>query len=158
MMRGLRLRLAALVGVTVSVAAWYAMRTGCAKEPSRSVPAAANKGVGGPTTTNTMGNPSPPLVAMADAPSHVGMTLDAVVTKLGPPRERDRFTIADVSDEFRIELLRTYPKTNPNNLAVVIQELWWDFGDAEILTIWFHQVGGRWVAVDQRQWSAGTQF
>lgn len=86
-----------------------------------------------------------------------GHTRDAVVRALGEPHSSDRFTMADVGDEMRIELRNTYPPSDPASASVPIEELRWQDGDYWIY-LWLHEVNGQWVVLDSLRWHKDVRF
>jgi len=85
------------------------------------------------------------------------LSMNKVLDELGFPERCDTFLIQEIVGEFRIELLNTYPLTNPKNRKVKIKELHWKDGDYNI-TLWFHQIDGNWVVLDGRRWHKNVDF
>src|SRR4051794_37558360 len=76
-----------------------------------------------------------------------GQPLEAVVATLGEPTQTVEFPMRNCGGEFRIELFNVYPPQNPATAEVRINELIWKRRRYSI-AVWFHQVQGRWVALD----------
>lgn len=90
--------------------------------------------------------------------SLIKSTQQELVKKLGEPAVKEKFAMKDAGpSEFRIELQNTYPLNKPKNLKIQIQEWTWNDGDKR-LTIWLHQVKGKWVALNVFQWKTGMEF
>jgi hypothetical protein len=88
-----------------------------------------------------------------------GKTLEAVVAELGDAKETYTFSMPTEGtlDEFRIELHNTYPPNRPENADVVIKELHWEYLRYN-LTVWFHLVDDKWVALDTCRWHKDMEF
>ncbi|HVX83500.1 MAG TPA: hypothetical protein VH253_01660 [Phycisphaerae bacterium] len=90
-------------------------------------------------------------------PEYDGQTRTAVEAILGRPGRTDTFPMSQAVGEFRVPLLNTYPRSNPANAKVMIEESWWDDGDYWI-TLWFHRVNGQWVVLDSCRWRKDVEF
>jgi hypothetical protein len=80
-----------------------------------------------------------------------------VESESGQPARTDRYPMSMAAGVMRQPLLKTYPPSDPANANVIIEESWWKDGDYWI-TLWFHQVGGRWVVLDTCRWRKDMQF
>lgn len=65
--------------------------------------------------------------------------------------------MSEANSEFRIELRNTYPRSIPETLNVMIEELTWPDGDYSI-TLWLHLVDGQWVVLDSCRWHKDVRF
>jgi hypothetical protein len=86
-----------------------------------------------------------------------GLNISEVIEKLGIPERCETFLMKQVVGEFRVELLNTYPITKRENQNVPIKELHWKDGNYNI-TLWFHQVNGKWVVLNSRRWHKDIEF
>ncbi|MFQ5731360.1 MAG: hypothetical protein ACE5KM_05325 [Planctomycetaceae bacterium] len=86
-----------------------------------------------------------------------GLTENIVVAKLGEPKSTLTFPMGKGQPEFRVELHRFYPPSNPANHKVLIKELRWRDGDYH-MAVWFHKVDGKWVALDSVKWHKSIVF
>ncbi len=87
-----------------------------------------------------------------------GKTIEQVVEELGQQNLTLSFTMSHCCcGEFRIELFNTYPPGRFGNANVEIKELWWKYPDYT-LVVWFHQAGGKWMALDSCRWRKGVEF
>ena len=89
--------------------------------------------------------------------SYHGQSRAQVVTELGQPQRDDKFPMSNAYGEFRIELQNTYPRSNPANANVEIEEMTWQDGNYWI-TLWLHQVNGQWVVLDSCRWHKDVRF
>lgn len=95
--------------------------------------------------------------AVSKLPQFHGKSRAQVVSVLGEPAWGETFAMSEVFDELRCELQNTYPLSNPANANVKIEEMRWQEGDFWI-TLWLHQVDGRWVVLDSCRWHKDVQF
>jgi hypothetical protein len=86
-----------------------------------------------------------------------GRTQDEVVADLGEPNQMYEFSIEEGVDEFRIELLNTYPPGHPRSRGVRIREWQWKYREFRV-AVWFHLLDGRWVVLDTCGWKKGIAF
>jgi hypothetical protein len=86
-----------------------------------------------------------------------GRTQDEVAADLGEPNQTYEFSIEVGVDEFRIELLNTYPPGRPRSRGVRIREWEWKYREFSV-AVWFHLVDGRWVVLDTCRWKKGIAF
>lgn len=86
-----------------------------------------------------------------------GQSLEAVVSALGEPTSSVEFPMRDCAGELRVELFNVYPPHDPASADVRIKELVWRHRWYSV-AVWFHQVRGRWVALDSCRWRAGFEF
>jgi hypothetical protein len=86
-----------------------------------------------------------------------GRTQDEVAANLGEPHQTYEFSIEQGVDEFRIELLNTYPPGHPRSRGVRIREWQWKYREFSV-AVWFHLVEGRWVVLDTCRWKKGIAF
>lgn len=95
--------------------------------------------------------------AVEKLPFLIGKTIDEVESILGTPDEVLTIPLDQVRDEFRCELLNYYSPTKPENKGIKFKELAWKRSRYTV-TVWFHQVGERWVCLDTCRWRKGTVF
>lgn len=86
-----------------------------------------------------------------------GRTATQLIEDFGVPDFEDEYKIGDAVGEMRRPLLNHYPVSNPENKNVPIRELWWKDGDYTI-SVWFHRVNKKWVALDSLKWHKSIQF
>jgi hypothetical protein len=86
-----------------------------------------------------------------------GRTQEEVAADLSEPNQTYEFSVEEVRDEFRIELLNTYPPGHPRSRGVRIREWQWKHREFS-LAVWFHMVEGRWVVLDTCRWKKGIAF
>jgi hypothetical protein len=86
-----------------------------------------------------------------------GLHVEKVIEEFKTPSYSETYTMNEAVGEFRVELYNTYPLTDPKNHEVQIKELWWKDGNYNI-TVWFHQVNGKWVVLDTCRWHKDVQF
>lgn len=86
-----------------------------------------------------------------------GLTQDRVRARFGPPTLEESFQVQDRQGEFYVGIANTYPTTDPKNRNVPLQEWTWTSGDC-ILTVWFHNPKGTWLALDDVYWHKDTAF
>lgn len=86
-----------------------------------------------------------------------GKSIDEVESILGAPDDDLIIPLAQVQDGFRCELLNFYSPKKPENKEVVFKELSWKRSRYTI-TVWFHNVGGRWLCLDTCRWRKGVAF
>ena len=89
--------------------------------------------------------------------SLLGSIKDHVEEKLGKPNQTYEFSVEDGVDEFRIELLNTYPPGSARAKGVLIREWQWKYSTFSV-AVWFHLVDGRWVVLDTCRWKKGVLF
>ena len=95
---------------------------------------------------------------LATLPKYHGAPRAAVVRQLGEPERVAKFRMDEAGpSEFRIALQNTYPLTNPDNAAVLIEEVTWQDGDYWI-TLWLHRVSDAWVVLDSCRWHKDVRF
>jgi hypothetical protein len=90
-------------------------------------------------------------------PQYHGLSHAQVIERLGKPKRDDQFAMSQAVGEFRVELLNTYPLSDPANADVQIQELTWEDGSYNI-TLWLHQVGDEWVVLNSCRWHKDVRF
>jgi hypothetical protein len=86
-----------------------------------------------------------------------GLTPDQVRARFGPPLRQGTFRVEELQGEFFAPLANTYPTTDPKNRNVPLQQWTWTSGDC-ILTVWFHNPKGTWLALDDVFWHKDTAF
>ena len=86
-----------------------------------------------------------------------GLAQERVLSRFGPPTEREAYRAGDVGGEFYIAVEHTYPSVDPKNRDVPIEEWTWHSGDCR-LTVWFHKPGGSWEVLDDAYYDRRTQF
>lgn len=86
-----------------------------------------------------------------------GLTEAKVVAKLGEPNQTYEFSVAAVADEFRSELLNTYPPGDSSCRGVRIKELQWKYREFRV-AVWLHRVDGGWRVLDTCRWKKGIEF
>lgn len=90
-------------------------------------------------------------------PQYHRQTRAQVIAALGAPASTTQFPMSEANSEFRIELRNTYPRSIPETLNVMIEELTWPDGDYSI-TLWLHLVDGQWVVLDSCRWHKDVRF
>lgn len=132
-----------------------------------SPPVASSAGGAGPTAATTAERPGEtrapapePLPPCDDA--HLsfqleGLTRERVRARFGPPALEESFQVQDRQGEFYVGIANTYPTTDPTNRTVSLEEWTWTSGDC-ILTVWFHNPKGTWLALDDVYWQKDTAF
>jgi hypothetical protein len=86
-----------------------------------------------------------------------GRTVAEVAAELGEPNQTYEFSVEDGVDEFRIELLNTYPPGQARSRGVRIREWQWKYREFSV-AVWFHLVDGQWVVLDTCRWKKGIVF
>ena len=86
-----------------------------------------------------------------------GLTIEEAIGKLGIPEKCETFLMNDVVGEFHVELFNTYPIAKKENRNVEIKEFNWRDGDYNI-TLWFHNISGKWIVFESLRWLVGTEF
>lgn len=96
-------------------------------------------------------SPDPPNIALR--PGFAGRTIEAMLGEMGQPTYTRQMTIAEAWElPFRGSFLeKTYSPANPNEAIVQVQELSWERRRTYV-TVWFHQVDGKWVAFHGVEW------
>ncbi len=92
-----------------------------------------------------------------ELPGLHGKTMEEVVGELGEPDYSYDFKMDQPMPEFRVELYNTYPPDDPKTWLVKIRERQWRRCRYSI-AVWFHQVDGRWVALDTCRWKKDVVF
>jgi hypothetical protein len=90
-------------------------------------------------------------------PVLVGQKLEMVQEQLGIPNQEFEFSMGSGLDEFRCELLNTYPPGSPRSLGVRIKEWQWRYRGFTV-AVWFHRLDGQWIALDSCRWKDGVVF
>lgn len=90
-------------------------------------------------------------------PALVGQTLANVQEQFGMPNQEYEFSMGGGIDEFRCELLNTYPPGSPRSWGVRIKEWQWRYQGFR-MAVWFHRLGGQWVVLDTCRWKDGIAF
>ncbi len=85
-----------------------------------------------------------------------GMTEAQLLARFGKPDHERAFEMADCCHEFEIELYNTYPPDKGHD-HVQIHEWTWDY-DGYKLTVWTHESGDEWVALDTIRYADGVEF
>jgi hypothetical protein len=86
-----------------------------------------------------------------------GQTDAQIAQTLGEPQRKETFRLGDRPDEFHITLQNHYPLRNAANRDVQIQEWTWTEGKCR-LTLWLHQKGGGWVALENIRYATDADF
>lgn len=101
------------------------------------------------------------LVPFADPftrlPKLHGLSRAAVVERLGEPNSAYKFSMSSIPGELQVGLLNAYPRSNPENLNVEIEELRWQRGNYTT-ALWLHHVNGEWVVLDSCRWHKSVVF
>jgi hypothetical protein len=87
----------------------------------------------------------------------VGQPLEKVRHTFGCPNQENEFSMGDSIDEFRVELLNTYPPGDPRSIGVRIKEWIWRYPGFSV-AVWFHLENGQWVVLDTCRWKDGVAF
>jgi hypothetical protein len=95
--------------------------------------------------------------AIDKMPFLTGKSIDEVESILGTPDEVQTIPLEQIRDDFRCELLNYYSPAKAENKGIKFKELSWKRSRYTI-TVWFHQVGDRWVSLDTCRWRKGTVF
>jgi len=86
-----------------------------------------------------------------------GLAQERVLSRFGPPTEREAYRAADVGGESYVAIEHRYPSADPKNGDVPIEEWTWHAGDCR-LTVWFHDPKGSWEVLDDAYYDRRTQF
>lgn len=115
----------------------------------------------GPASDNPLppSEPGPPRrPGGTDELKHLeGKGEDALKAELGEPTGTREFVMRDCCHEFEIELYNTYPPDDPKNADVQIRQWTWTY-DGYAVTVWLHQVEGKWVALDTIRYADDVEF
>ena len=90
-------------------------------------------------------------------PSLHGQTYASLMKQLGNPSFEYSFTMDKRLSEFQIELHNTYPPESPNNPTVEIRECTWEYSRHR-LTVWFHKMNGKWLALNTSRYKNDVVF
>lgn len=82
-----------------------------------------------------------------------GKPIDEILAELGSPDVDWTYRMGEAGGEFRVELQSFYPLDS----RVPIRELVWKYRRYSV-AVWFHQVEGRWTALDTCRWKQGIAF
>lgn len=95
--------------------------------------------------------PEPPNID--ERPEYAGRTLEAVTRDLGQPTFSRQMTVAESWDlPFRGNFVgKAYSPADADQAKVQVRELSWKRRRTYV-TVWFHQVDGRWVGIDGVEW------
>ena len=99
----------------------------------------------------------PLLYSLDDQLNGLGISDVQKYLKIGIPAEEIDFYIKDISDEFRIEILNVYDKSNPVHADVKIREFTWIDGEY-FVTVWFHLEDSEWRCFDSLKWHEDIRF
>ena len=86
-----------------------------------------------------------------------GVEVEQVVKELGQPDYEYECAMSEATSEFRCELMNTYPLNREGSAQVRIREFHWKHTPYSVV-VWFHKIGGKWIALDSVRWKKGIEF
>ncbi len=98
-----------------------------------------------------------PCTGIVHLPELDRLTPAELEAQLGAPRNKESFPRGERQDEFHVLLENFYPLKKAGNRDVPLQEWTWTEKDCQ-LTVWLHEVSGRWISFVNSRYSASADF